>query len=60
MGSNCCYLVDDIVGHSGIDLLSLNGIIAPGTYYDYLEKESHRKNGIVISKNIYNSNRRCR
>ena len=60
MGSNCCYLVDDIVGHSGIDLLSLNGIIAPGTYYDYLEKESHRKNGIVVSKNIYNSNSRCR
>lgn len=60
LGTNCCYLADDIVGKSGIDILSLNGIITPGTYYDYLEKELYRKNGIVITKNIYNSKRRCK
>ena len=60
LGTNCCYLVDDIVGHGGIDLLSLNGLITPGTYYDYLEKELYRKNGIVVQKNVYNSNRRCK
>lgn len=60
LGTNCCYLVDDIVGYGGVDLLSLNGIITPGTYYDYLEKELHRKNGIVVSKNVYNANRRCK
>lgn len=60
LGTNCCYLIDDIVGKSGIDLLSLNGIVTPGTYYDYLEKEFSRKNGLVVSKNVYNSNRRCK
>ena len=55
-GTNCCYLADDIIGKSGIDLLSLNGIITPGTYYDYLEKELHRKSSFVVFKKIYNSN----
>ncbi len=60
LGTNCCYLADDIVGKSGSDILSLNGIITPGTYYDYLEKELYRKKGIVVTKNIYNSKRRCK
>lgn len=58
LGTNCCYLADDIIGKSGSDILSLNGIITPGTYYDYLNKELHRKNSIVISRKIYNANRR--
>lgn len=58
LGTNCCYLVDDIVGKSGIDILSLNGIVTPGTYYDYLNRELHKKNGIVVSKQIYNDGRR--
>ena len=58
LGSNCSYLVDDILGNSGMDILSLNGIITPGTYYNYFNKEINRKNSCVISKNIYNSKRR--
>lgn len=60
LGTNCCYLIDDVVGKSGIDLLSLNGLVTPGTYYDYLEKELSRKNGLVVSKNVYNSSRKCK
>lgn len=60
LGTNCCYLIDDIVGKSGIDLLSLNGLITPGTYYDYLEKELRWKKGLVVSKNVYNSSRKCK
>ena len=60
LGTNCCYLADDIVGKSGLDILSLNGIITPGTYYDYLNKELHRKNSIVVSKNIYNASRKAK
>ena len=59
LGSNCCYLVDDILGKSGMDILSLNGIVTPGTYYNYFDREINRKNSSVISKNIYNSNRRA-
>ena len=59
MGSNCCYLVDDILGNSGMDILSINGIITPGTYYDYFNKELSKKNSNVVSKSIYNARRRA-
>ena len=59
LGTNCCFLVDDIVGKSGMDILSINGIITPGTYYDYLNKELKLKNSNVISKEIYNKNRKA-
>ena len=59
LGTNCSYLVDDIVGKSGMDILSINGIITPGTYYDYLNKELRLKSSNVISKEIYNSDRRA-
>ena len=59
MGSNCCYLVDDILGNSGMDILSINGIITPGTYYNYFNKELSLKNSNVVSKNIYNNRRRA-
>lgn len=60
LGTNCCYLADDIVGKSGMDILSINGIITPGTYYDYLNRELMRKRSNVISKDIYNSSNRAR
>ena len=60
LGTNCCYLVDDIVGKSGMDIISLNGIITPGTYYDYLNRELKLKNSRVVSKEIYNKERRAK
>jgi len=51
--TNCVKLVDELIGTSGIDLLSINGLIAPGTYYDYFNREFRRKNSIVVSKVIY-------
>ncbi len=58
LGTNCCTLVDDIVGKIGIDIISLNGIITPGTYYDYLNRMLKQKKSNVISKEIYNYKRR--
>ena len=58
MGTNCCYLVDDILVNSGGDILSINGIITPGTYYDYLNKELRLKSSNVIFKEIYSKDRR--
>ena len=58
LGTNCCYLVDDIVRKSGMDIISINGIITPGTYYDYLNKSLRLKKSRVISKDIYNKNKR--
>lgn len=58
LGNNCCYLADRIIGRSGLDLLKMNGLITPGTYYEYLNKEFSKKNSIVVSRNIYNDKRK--
>lgn len=55
LGVNCCLLADSIIGKSGTDILKLNGIITPGTYYEYLNREFKKKNSMVIMKNIYNA-----
>lgn len=54
LGSNCCLLADSIIGKSGTDILKMNGIITPGTYYEYLNREFNKKNSMVITKTIYN------
>ena len=55
VGNNCCRLADYIVGKSGIDLLKMYGVITPGAYYEYLNREFKKKNSMVISRKIYNS-----
>lgn len=54
LGNNCCKLADHIIGKSGIDLLKMNGIITPGAYYEYLNREFQKKNSMVVSRKIYN------
>lgn len=51
--ANCVKLVDDILGSSGLDLLKLDGLVVPGTYYDFLDKEFKLENSNVVSKSIY-------
>jgi len=58
LGNNCCFLADSIIGKCGIDQLKMNGIITPGTYYEYLNKEFMKKKSMVVSKNIYNEKRK--
>ncbi len=53
LNTNCVLLADSVIGHSGIDILNISGIITPGTYYEYLKNEFIKKNSIVISQNIY-------
>ena len=53
MTTNCVLLADRIVGKSGIDIVNMNGIITPGTYYSYLEEESKKENSRVLEKHIY-------
>lgn len=55
IGTNCCRLVDYILGKNGIDVIKLYGIITPGTYYEYFNREYYKANSKVISREIYNS-----
>lgn len=54
--TNCAQLADEIIGSTGSDILGINGIITPGTYYEYLEREYQIPNSSVISKVIYHKN----
>lgn len=51
--TNCVKLVDKVLGATGSDILKLNGLITPGAYYNYLNKEFKRQNSNVIRKEIY-------
>ena len=51
--SNCVKLVDKVLGATGADILKVSGIITPGAYYNYLNKEFKRQNSNVIRKEIY-------
>lgn len=53
LGSNCVLLADSVIGRLGTDILSMRGIISPGTYQDYLEKEYRKKDSMVISRRFY-------
>lgn len=58
LSTNCVKLVDEILGVTGSDILKINGVITPGTYYDYLEREFKRKRSNVISKEIYSNEKK--
>lgn len=55
MGTNCVMLSDEIIGTSGLDLFMLVGILTPGTYYDYLEKEFRKPNSIIVSRTVHHN-----
>ena len=59
MSTNCVKLVDDVVGTTGSDLLTINGVITPGAYYEYLENEFKKKNSNVITKQIYSKEKKA-
>ncbi|MCH5324082.1 MAG: DUF308 domain-containing protein [Eubacterium sp.] len=53
MSTNCVLLADSILSKAGTDIIKVVGIISPGAYYDYLQKEYLLENGLVVSRDIY-------
>lgn len=51
--TNCVALADAILGKTGIDIIGTNGILTPGTYYDYFNHEFLKSRTNVISRTIY-------
>lgn len=51
--TNCVLLVDYITKITGTDIIKINGIITPGTYYDFLATEFSKKKSNVVSYNVY-------
>nr|WP_300003383.1 DUF308 domain-containing protein [Tissierella sp.] len=56
LNTNCVLLADKIVGKTGIDIVKIQGIISPGAYFEYFNKEFALKDSIVISRTIYYEN----
>ena len=53
LGDNCASFTDLVLGTLGADVLSIRGIISPGTYLDWLQKEYLKKNSPIVSRCIY-------
>jgi hypothetical protein len=41
------------VGQAGIDIVKIQGLISPGAYFEFFNREFLRKNSLVISRTIY-------
>lgn len=52
--TNCVLLADRILAPIGIDLLTVDGILAPGTYLNFLLNSYKREDSMVTSLAIYN------
>lgn len=53
LGDNCALFVDQFLGALGADVLSMRGIISPGTYLEWLQGEYVKKNSPVVSLDIH-------
>ena len=53
LGDNCASFTDLVLGTLGADVLSMRGIISPGTYLDWLQKEYLKKNSPIVFRQIY-------
>lgn len=51
--TNCVMVANYILNGKDMKLVAINGIISPGSYYDYLNNEFLKKNSNVITRKIY-------
>ncbi len=51
--TNCVLVVDHILRCAQLDLFNFDGIVTPGMYLSFLEREYKRMGSIVVSRNIY-------
>lgn len=49
LGENCSRFVDQTLGVISTDVLSIRGIVTPGSYFDYLQNEYLKDNTPVVS-----------
>lgn len=53
VSSNCVYFLSTIISAIGLHLVDLSGIISPGAYYDFLNKQFKSSKGFVVSRKLY-------
>lgn len=55
---NCVSLADELLGKTGVDIVSYNGVITPGTYYDYFSRQFMIRGNNVVSRTIYHKTKK--
>lgn len=53
VSSNCVYFLANMLSSVGLNLFDLSGIISPGAYYDFLNKQFKSHKGFIISRHLY-------
>lgn len=56
LNNNCAMMVKSVLKKIGKDVMAINGILTPGAYYDYLNRQFMLKNTNVIARKIYTKN----
>lgn len=51
--NNCVMVAESILQTTGNRILQLNGLICPGAYYEYLNREFLKPNSNVITRKVY-------
>lgn len=51
--TNCVAVTNMLSGRGGVDLMNPQGIITPGTYSEFLDRQFRRKKSIVVSRTVY-------
>lgn len=57
--NNCAAVAEQILKGSGKRIIHMNGIISPGTYYEYLNNAFLLKNTNVVTKKLYMGDNVC-
>lgn len=51
--TNCVAMAEMLVGQSGLKVLPTNGIITPGSYYAFLERQLKNPDSPIVRKTVY-------
>lgn len=51
--TNCIMVSEEILRSTGMRLFHMNGLITPGTYYSYLNRNLNQPGSVVIKKEVY-------
>ena len=60
INTNCVQLADTIIGPAGLDILRVNAIATPGSYFSMLNEMFERGGTIVTERTIYADKKRGR
>lgn len=53
VSSNCVYFLVHLLSVIGLNVFDLSGIISPGAYYDFLNKQFKSHKGFIVSRKLY-------